>query len=206
MKEKDAMGQAELQPRRYTPQEYFALEAQSQEKHEYFDGEIFAMAGSSKAHNLLARRLAQSIETGLGGRNCKVYTSDIKLAITENFHYTYSDVVVSCDPADQRDAYLVRHPLLVAEVLSPSTADYDRSTKMAAYQKLPSLRHYLLIWQAGWTVDWYRRTPANEWVHTLLDGPEAILEIPDLDLRLPLAELHCNTGVAPLRVEPSRVT
>ena len=196
------MGQAELQPRRYSPEEYFALEEQSQEKHEYFEGEIFAMAGSSKAHNLLARRLAQKMEDGLGPRNCQVFTSDVRVVVRENIYYTYPDVVVSCDPADQQDDYLVRQPVLIVEILSPGTESYDRNEKFKQYQKLPSLRHYVLVSQQKWFVDWFRRNEADEWVVQQFNEATDVLEIADLGLRLPLAELYAGTGVVPLRVLP----
>lgn len=197
------MGHAELQTRRYTPEEYLALEEKSEVRHEYFAGEIFAMAGASKSHNLLAQNVALSLRVGLRGKGCQVFMEDVRLVVRENNHYAYPDVLVSCDPDDRRDPYLVRQPVLIVEILSLSTAEYDRTEKFGHYQKLPSLRHYLLVSQTAWVVEWFRRDEAGQWIYTLLHEPDSVLDIPDLGLRLPLAELYDDTDVAPLRVTPS---
>ncbi len=196
------MALPEQQPRRYTPAEYFALEEQSEVRHEYYDGEIFAKSGTSKTHNRIANNIVRIALTDLGSRGCQLYTADVRLAVQENFHYTYPDVVVSCDPADARDEYMVRHPVLIVEVLSPGTEAYDRAEKFKQYQRLPSLRHYVLIHQRKWLVEWFRRNEAGEWVVQFLNAPGDVLHIPDLDLRLPLAGLYAATDVAPLRVLP----
>ncbi|RYY21455.1 MAG: Uma2 family endonuclease [Cytophagaceae bacterium] len=197
------MGQAELQTRHYTPEEYFALEARSELRHEYFEGEVFAMAGGSKSHNVLAQNASASLRAALRGRGCQVFVKNVRLEAKEKSYYTYPDVVVSCDPADRHDPYVVRQPVLIVEVLSPSTAEYDRTTKFEHYQKMPSLRHYLLVSQAAWVVEWFRRDELGQWIYTLLSGPDSTLEIPDMGLVLPLRELYEDTDVAPLRVMPS---
>ena len=197
------MGQAEIQTRRYTPEEYFALEDRSEVRHEYFEGEVFAMAGASKAHNLLVQNALISLRNALRARGCQVFVENVRLEAKKNSYYTYPDVVVSCDPADRHDPYLVRQPVLIVEILSPSTGDYDRTTKFENYQKMPSLRHYILISQSAWIVEWFRRDEAGQWIYTLLTGPDSTLEIPDLGLVLPLRELYEDTGVAPLLVLPS---
>ncbi len=196
------MGQAELQTRRYTPEEYFALEESSEVRHEYFNGEVFAMVGASIAHNLVKGNLVAALRPGARQGGCRVFDENVRLAVQENFYYNYPDVMVSCDPADSRDPYLIRQPVLIAEILSPSTAEYDRTEKFAQYQKLPSLRHYLLVSQTAWVVEWFRRDAAGQWIYTLLHEPGSVLEIPDLGLRLPLAELYDDTDVASLRVTP----
>lgn len=96
----------------------------------------------------------------------------------------------------------MRLPVLIAEVLSPGPAEYDRTEKFTNYQKVPSLRHYLLLSQVSWTVEWFRRDEAGQWIYTVLHDPAAVLEIPDLNLRLPLVELYEDTDVAPLRPQP----
>lgn len=196
------MGQPEIQ-RRYTCEEYFALEAQSDVRHEYFDGEIFAIAGGTKSHNLITQNVTLALRAGLRGKGCQVFMEDVRLAVQEALHYTYPDVVVSCDPADRRDPYFVRQPVLIVEVLSPSTAEYDRSQKFNQYKKLPSLRHYILVSQTAWVLEWFRRNDANEWIHTVFSDPADVLEIPDLNLRLPLANVYDDTDVAPLLPAPA---
>ncbi len=196
------MGQPETATRHYTPEEYFELETTSEVRHEYFEGEVFAMAGASKSHNVLAQNLAAGLRAALRGKGCQTFMEDVRLVMKENVHYVYPDVLVTCDPADRRDAYLVRHPVLIAEILSPSTGEYDRTEKFANYQKIPSLRHYLLVSQTAWVVEWFRRDEAGQWIYTLLHEPTCVLTIPDLDLVLPLRELYEDTDVAPLRATP----
>ena len=92
--------------------------------------------------------------------------------------------------------------MLIAEVLSPGTAEYDRTGNFARYQQIPTLRHYMLLSQSNWTVEWFRRDEAGQWIYTLLTGPDSTLEIPDLGLVLPLRELYEDTDVAPLHTLP----
>jgi len=160
------------------------------------------MAGASKAHNLLANNFMRKAWDALQGRKYQVFTSDVRVVLEENNHYVYPDVVVSCDPDDQRDDYQLRKPLLIVEVLSASTASYDRPDKFQHYKKLPSLRYYVLVYQERWLVEWYHKNEAGEWVHHLLDGPDDVLEIAELNLRLSLADLYAATTIAPLRRLP----
>ncbi len=196
------MGQAELQQRHYTVAEYFALEAEGEVRHEYFEGEVFAMAGASIAHNTIALNVALACRQALRGKKCRVQMEAVRLAVEENRHYTYPDVMVSCDPHDQRESQQLHSPVLIMEVLSPSTEAYDRGLKFNQYKKLPSLRHYLLVSQTTWLVEWYQLTEHGVWGHTALAEAEDALVIPELGLTMTLAEVYEETDVAPLRVAP----
>ncbi len=196
------MGQAEFQPAYLTPAEYFALEERSVERHEYFDGELFMMAGASKRHNRIAGNAGRISYDRLDARGCQLFTGDVRVAVQEARHYTYPDLVISCDPDDQRDDHLIRRPVLLVEVTSPSTERYDHNEKFQQYRRLESLRHYVLISQERWFVNWFRRTEGGEWALTQCSGPDGVLEISDLDLRWPLADLYQATGVPPLWVGP----
>jgi Uma2 family endonuclease len=114
------MGQAEHNPQ-YTAADYFALEAQSEVRHEFFAGEIFAMSGASIAHNTIAQNFIPKLRPALRGKKCRVQIEAVRLAVEEGRHYTYPDVVVSCDPADQRESQQLHHPVLIVEVLWAST-------------------------------------------------------------------------------------
>lgn len=186
------------QQRHYTPAEYFALEAGSAERHEYFGGRIFAMADGTKSHNLIAQNFTLALRGRLRGKGCQVFMEDVRLAVQDDFHYTYPDVVVTCDPADRRDPYLIRQPVLIIEVLSPSTADYDRSQKFNQCRKIAALRHYILVSQTAWVLEWFRRDEAGQWIYPVFSDPADVLEIPELSLRLPLADVYEDTDVAPL--------
>ena len=194
--------EAEYAPRRYTVEEYFALEERGDARHEFFEGEVFAMAGESTAHNLIALNIAAELRVAVRGRGCRVFMEGIQLAVREGRHYAYPDVMVTCDPDDLQAPRRVRHPVLLVEVLSPSTAAYDRRQKFRQYKQLPALRHYLLVSQSQWLVEWFRRTPEDGWLYEALTGPAERLAIPELNLELTVAQIYEDAGVAPLRLTP----
>ena len=192
------MGQPEPQPRRYTTEEYFALEARSTVRHEFFEGEVFAMAGESIAHNTIAQNFILALRPALRGKNCQVIIETVQLAVEDDRHYTYPDIVVSCDLQDQQESRRLHHPVLIVEVLSPSTEAYDRGLKFNQYKKLPSLRHYLLVSQKTWLVEWYQLSEHGVWGHTALAEAEDAIVIPDLNLTLTLVQIYEEAGVAPM--------
>ena len=188
------------QSRRYTVAEYMALEARGEAKHEFFDGEVFAMAGTSISHNALAGNCFAAFKQALRGRPCKVVIEAVQLAVEEGRHYTYPDVMVSCDPADRQATLTMHAPVLLVEVLSPSTAEYDRGKNFNQYKQLPSLQHYLLVSQTSWLVEWYRREKGNIWSFTPLVEADDALIIPELNINLTVAEIYEDTDIAPLRI------
>lgn len=194
------MGQAKPQSRRYTVEEYLALEEQSEVRHEFFEGEIFAMAGADISHNLIGVNLVSAFKQALRGKPCRALMEGVQLAVQEGRHYTYPDVMITCDAADQQAKRIVKAPVLLIEILSPSTSEYDRGRKFNQYKQLPSLQHYLLVSQTSWLVEWYRREPGNIWSFTPLVEAEDALVIPDLNINLTVAEIYEGTDVAPLRV------
>ncbi|MFD2717972.1 Uma2 family endonuclease [Hymenobacter monticola] len=194
------MGQAEPQPRRYTVEEYLAMEEKSEVRHEFFEGEIFAMAGADISHNLIGVNLVSAFKQSLRGKSCRALMEGVQLAVQEGRHYTYPDVMITCDAADQQAKRIVKAPVLLIEILSPSTSEYDRGRKFNQYKQLPSLQHYLLVSQTSWLVEWYRREPGNIWSFTPLVEAEDALFIPDLNINLTVAEIYEGTDVAPLRV------
>lgn len=204
------MAQADSTKRRYTPAEYFALEEQSEVRHEYYAGEIFAldeeftaMAGGTIAHNLIKGNLMAGLRPGARARRCRLVDENVRLVVQDGFHFAYPDIMISCEAADRLETRQMRHPLLLIEVLSPSTSEYDRGRKFNQYKRLASLRHYLLVSQTAWVLEWFRRNEANEWVYTVFNDPADILEIPELDLRLTLAAVYDDTDVAPMLVVPA---
>lgn len=188
-------GPAEHQPQ-YTAAEYFALEAQREVRHEFFEGEFFAIAGAGIAHNTIAQNFILKLRPALRGKNCRVQIEAVQLAVEESRHYTYPDVMVSCDPADQHKSQQLHSPVLIVEVLSPS-----RGLKFNQYKKLPSLRHYLLVSQATWLVEWYQLTDYGAWAHTALAEAEDALAIPELGLAMTLAEGYEEAGVGPAKLD-----
>ena len=158
------------------------------------------MAGGTKSHNLIKGNMMANIRAGVRQKGCRAYDESVRLAVQDGFHYTYPDIMVSCDPAGRRDPLFIRQPVLIVEVLSPSTADYNRSRKFNQYKKLALLRHYILVSQTAWVLEWLRRDDADQWIYTVLSDPTDVLEIPALNLRLPLADVYDDTDVAPLQL------
>ena len=146
------------------PNEYLQLEAQSPTKHEYRDGEIYAMAGASDVHVTIALNLATLLRGHVRGTGCRVYISDMKAHIEARNCYYYPDVMVTCDPRDQQNEMFKQFPKLIVEVLSDSTEAFDRGDKFADYQRLESLEEYVLINTRHQRVECFRRNEDGLWV------------------------------------------
>lgn len=141
---------------------YLADEQTSDIRHEFVDGQIYAMAGAGELHNLIALNVASKLRGLVRGGPCRVFISDMKLNVVEWNAFYYPDVMVVCDAADKQP-YFKQQPCLVVEVMSPSTESTDRREKMLAYRTVPSLRDYLLISQDKRRVELYRRAADGAW-------------------------------------------
>ena len=138
------MGYA-LKQQRMTAAEFLAWDATQTLKHEFVGGEVFAMAGGEDRNNTAALNLVVALRQHLRGSPCRVYASDVKLRVDAADSFFYPDLMVTCSAADAADRLVKREPILLVEVLSPSTAAYDRGDKFASYRQLPSLAEYLLV-------------------------------------------------------------
>ncbi|SHJ16173.1 Endonuclease, Uma2 family (restriction endonuclease fold) [Hymenobacter daecheongensis DSM 21074] len=196
------MSQTQSPPRLYTVEEYQALEEASEQRHEYFEGEVFAMSGASATHHTIRQNCVISLRTSLRGRGCKVYDEGMQLAVAEGRYYTYPDVMVTCHPEDVNEERIMRHPVLIIEILSPSTADHDRSWKFNQYKQLPSLQHYVLVSQHTCLVEWFRREPSGVWSFTPLGELTDTLEIPELAISLRVADVYDEISITPMRAQP----
>jgi Uma2 family endonuclease len=147
-----------------TPDEYLDMEAQSPVKHEYIDGQIYAMAGASDPHVTIALNLATLLRNHVRGSGCRVYISDMKARIEALNRFYYPDVLVTCNPRDLETLTYKRFPTLIVEVLSDSTEAFDRGDKFADYQNLESLREYVLINTKRQRVECFRRNDEALWV------------------------------------------
>ncbi|MBE9113082.1 Uma2 family endonuclease [Nodosilinea sp. LEGE 07298] len=147
-----------------TPEDYLQLETESPVKHEYFDGEVYAMAGASDGHVTIAGNLFALLRSHVRGTGCRVYISDMKARIEARNRFFYPDVMVTCDPRDQETDGYKRFPKLVVEVLSESTEAFDRGDKFADYQTLESLEEYVLVNTRHQRVECFRRNEAGLWV------------------------------------------
>lgn len=177
------MGQAALNLP-MSASEFLRWDAQQSVKHEFVAGEVFAMAGASDAHITLTGNLFSALRNHLRGTPCRCFFADMKLRVDGADAFFYPDVVVTCSAADAADRLVKREPVLLAEVLSRSTAAYDRGAKFAAYRLLPSLREYLLIDPESRVCDLYRRGDDGLWVLHPYSAADTV-HLASLDVRLP---------------------
>ena len=179
--------------RRFTYAEYLAYERDAAMKHEFDDGEIYAMAGGSRRHNALASRVSAALEAGRKP-GCIAFQSDQRVRVLATGKTTYPDASLVCgpiegDPSDP-DGSTITNPTLIVEVLSPSTEQDDRGNKWRHYQLLPSLQEYVLISQTDARVERYRRLAAGGWEYNdVTAGTVALLSGATLDLAALYAEL-----------------
>ena len=157
---------ASLKSFSFTPQEYFDWEELQQERHEYFDGEVYAMAGGSLVHGRIGLNIGSLLQSHVSGSSCITYNSDCKLGISEKGPFTYPDVSVSCDDRDRTAKQFIQFPCLIVEVLSPSTEAYDRGGKFKLYRRLTSLQEYVLVSSETQSVEIFRRRLADSWEFT----------------------------------------
>ena len=176
----------------YTPDEYLAIERQAEYKSEYLNGEIFAMTGASRRHNLVAANVLAALHAQLRKRPCEVYPSDMRVKVSATGLYTYPDVVIVCgEPLfdDKRNDTLINLTALV-EVLPKSTASYDRGEKFEQYRKLSSLADYLVIAQNKYHVEHYTRQPDNQWLLSETDDVRQTIRIASIECNLALVDIY----------------
>ncbi|MEM8829383.1 MAG: Uma2 family endonuclease [Cyanobacteria bacterium P01_G01_bin.19] len=147
-----------------TPEEYLQLESSSDTKHEYFAGEIFAMAGATDTHVTIALNMAILLRNHLRGAGCRVYISDMKVRIESKNRFFYPDVMVTCESKDRENSTYKQFPRLIVEVLSDSTEAFDRGDKFADYQSIPTLEEYVLVNTKKARIECFRRTDDNLWL------------------------------------------
>jgi Uma2 family endonuclease len=148
---------------RFTPEEYFAWEEQQLHRHEYIDGEVYAMSGGSINHSDIAMNFGTMLKNHLRGSGCKTLNSDARVNIFESNNYIYPDLSVTCDERDKTTPQYIKYPCLVVEVLSPSTEAYDRGNKFKLYRRNPSLIDYVLVDSSRMTIDLYRKDESSNW-------------------------------------------
>ena len=169
--------------------EYLEREKDSPVRHEYVDGQIYAMAGASARHNRIALNLASRLDDHLNGGPCEVFIADMKVIVDPAVYY-YPDVVVTCDPPGG-DPYVRIQPHLLIEVVSPSTERIDRHEKLLAYRRVPSLQEYVLVLQDRMQVEVYRRQ-GEEWPREIFTQPEDRVHFAAVGLTLSVGEIYRN--------------
>ncbi|MBH8576705.1 Uma2 family endonuclease [Nostocaceae cyanobacterium CENA369] len=173
-----------------TPETYLQLEEESDIKHEYIDGQIYAMAGTNDIHNTIALNLALLIRNHFRGSECRVYFADIKARIEKINRFYYPDLIVTCDPRDQETSTYKRFPKLIIEVLSKSTEAFDRGDKFNDYQNLDSLEEYVLVNSRHHRVETFRRNEQGLWVLQTYTPDNQTFELQSINLTATFTDLY----------------
>ena len=174
-----------------TVEEYLKLEQDGEIRHEYVAGQVYAMAGSSREHNLIAGNIFALLRPHLRGGSCRAFVSDMKVEIktsSQTDFFYYPDVVVTCNPQD-KERYFLSSPCLVIEILSPSTQATDKREKRINYQTIESLQEYVLISQNEMKVEVYRRDNNDNWTVETLDKDDD-LQLDSVGLTLTMADIY----------------
>jgi Uma2 family endonuclease len=177
-----------------SPEEYLSIERKSEIKHEYFAGEMFAMVGASKRHNLITANIIRILGNQLLDRPCNVYPSDMRVKVSATGKYTYPDVVVACEEEkfDGVENDTLLNPIMVIEVLSESTEAYDRGKKFEHYQSIESLTEYLLVAQDPYRIEQYVRQSNREWRYSEYHNVEDIVKINIIGCELALKDVYAK--------------
>jgi Uma2 family endonuclease len=177
---------------RYTVAEYLALEEAAEYRSEYFEGEIFAMAGGTGEHNLIAKECARAIDDATDGAGCQTTLLDLKVRIEGSSAYYYPDISVVCGKFLYEDDKhtILTNPIVLIEILSDSTADFDRGKKFTRYRQISSLREYVLISQHEPTIDVFYKTDAGFWRFDNYTGLDSVMELRSLGIQIKLADIY----------------
>ncbi|HYX30983.1 MAG TPA: Uma2 family endonuclease [Pyrinomonadaceae bacterium] len=184
-----------------TPEEYLRLERQAEYKSEYLNGEIFAMSGASREHNLITANIGAEFNRQLRGKPCESYISDMRVKVRSNGLYTYPDVIVVCaDPQfEDKEVDTLLNPTLLIEVLSPSTEKYDRIAKTSYYRTIDSLNEHLLVAQSEIRIEQFIRQPNTGWLQYEYLSLDDSIKLPSIECALKLSDIYDRITFEPKR-------
>jgi Uma2 family endonuclease len=180
-----------LEKKHYTVEEYFELEETSEIRHEYFDGEIFAMAGTTLNHNRIAQNIGFSLRSSKKS-HCDIFIENVKLEAIKDFYYPYPDVMLTCNLFDLREKNKIAHPSLIVEVLSTSTEKYDKTVKLKKYKAIASVQYYMLVSQYEMSVELYSRVNDALWTYEEFTELNAMINLEKIDIALSLSDIYGN--------------
>ena len=176
-----------------TPEAYLEIERTSEIKHEYFDGEIFAMTGASLSHNRINRNIIQKMGIQLDGSSCEALASDMRVKIEGIEKYTYPDIAVVCgdiELEEKKGLDTLLNPIVIIEILSKSTEAYDRGTKFQHYQFISSLKEYILVSQHLCRIEQYVRRDAGKWIYSSYDEMGQSMTMASINCELLLSDVY----------------
>ncbi len=182
----------ETQRNYYTPEEYLELEKNAEYKHEYRNGEIIPMTGGTTNHNKIAVNFSFYFKLAKRGENYEIFIGDVRLWVEDYQLYTYPDVMVIAGEIIYHGTgtTTVTNPLLIVEVLSKSTKDYDRGDKFKYYRSIPSLREYIMVDQYGFHIEQFAKNSEGKWVLTEYDSEAVELQLESIDFQIGLKDIY----------------
>lgn len=190
-----------------TVAEFFDFEEASVEKHEFYQGQVFAMAGGTLRHSRIKVNVVRELSQRLRGKPCKPFDADLRIRIPRSGLITYPDASVVCGPpkTDDRDRHAINNPTVIIEVTSEHTEHYDRGAKFRFYQGLDSLREYVLISQDEAVVEVFRKDEKGRWIHHAFVGLDAAVTLKAIKTDIPLAAIYEDVELPPA-TRPSTLT
>jgi len=184
--------------KKLTEAEYLTIESKAEFKSEFYNGEMFAMAGASPKHNRIKENLSIEIGSRLKGSPCRTYSADQRVKIDRTGLYTYPDFLIVCgrDEFDPEHKDNLSNPQVIFEILSESTESYDRGLKFLNYRRLESLREYVLVSQERKLVERYVRQPDETWVLTTFADPSVEFTLATVPVRVPIADIYRGVEIS----------
>lgn len=190
------MAQAKLKEKgHYTFEQYLDREKTSPKRHDYYYGEIYNMAGTAKRHGKIIGNLYFSLRNLMQKSECDVYFETVRTEIENKSFYVYPDLVITCSE-DDNDPLTIQSPVVIFEVLSDSTEEYDRGAKLQGYMQIPTLKHYVLVAQKTSKVECYTRHEKN-WIFEIYTSLKDFLTLSAFDIKIPLADMYQNITFDP---------
>lgn len=179
-----------------SPQDYLAFERDSKEKHEYFQGKVIALAGASLGHNRLVANILREAGEALKSKSYEILPSDIRISIPSHESYMYPDAVIICGQPEMEDDRFdtLKNPVVIFEILSPSTEDHDRGKKFFFYRQIPSFKEYILVDSTRAFVEVSRRGEDGAWKFETVEDLSSQLFIASVGISIPLAEIYRNVN------------
>jgi Uma2 family endonuclease len=181
--------------RQYTLDDYLSLQRGIEVKLEYFNGEIYLMAGGSAGHNRISRNVLKLFDAALAGSSCEAFGSDMRVS-TPSGLYTYPDASIVCGPKVSDASETISNTIVIVEVLSDSTRNYDRGEKFELYRSIPALRHYLLIEQAFRRVEHRSLQTGGSWLDEIKESPDQIVHLSEAGIDLQVARIYEGVEMA----------
>lgn len=178
--------------------EYLEIEQEASDKHEYYRGEMFAMAGAGPKHNIIFKNIFRELAYTLKGKPCQPYGSDQRIHIPENGLFTYPDISIMCGDIDtsKEDKDSIIHPVMIFEILSPSTRDYDRGSKFTFYRAIATLKEYILVDSDSISVEVFRLNENRFWQLEEYNQMNQSLQLQTLGFSIPISEIYDGVNIS----------